>query len=200
MYNLGKRNLENDDLLSSGVNFYYSLYHSCLSVISSTSNKIKVENCVIEWEKREQLPRYYISLSHENTKKSISQFDEKLAYELDRLMEIREYLSYGPNVLYESGKKREISKITVYCCRFPDLRNKIRRSPSKLSKLINKCCKLLKENLSEPNFFFFMFYFFKTTDILCKNLDLGEPFISECKNILESFDRKGIKDLVAQTH
>ena len=47
MYNLGKNNLEKGDILFCGINFYYSLFHGCLSVISIISNEVPVEKCVV---------------------------------------------------------------------------------------------------------------------------------------------------------
>jgi len=195
MYNSGKRNLKNGDLTSSGVNFYYSLYHACLSVVSSTSNKIVVENCIIEQKRREQLPRYYIPLNHTDARNLIGHLDKDLTNELDKLMQIREYLSYGPNILYEPSKLSSISHIIVYDCRFPSLRHEIERMRSELPKLITRCCGLLEKNLSEGNFYYFMYYFYKMTNIICKGLNLDPIFISECQSILDPFDKTGIRDL-----
>jgi len=37
-----------------------------------------------------------------------------------------------------------------------------------------------------------MLHFSKVTDIICKNLDLEQPFITECKDILDRFDKKAL--------
>lgn len=198
MYNLGKRCLENGDVLSSGVNLYYSLYHACLSVISSTSNKIEVQKCVTKSKRECELPRYYVPLSHTAAKKLTGRFDKNLADELDKLMQMREYLSYGPNVLYGSQKEAEISEIILYDCRFPNLMDDIQRMNSDLHELIAQCCVLLKERLSEGNFWFFMFYFYKMTDIIGRNLNLDQTLISECQSILDSFDKEGIRNVACQ--
>src|SRR5271157_5415328 len=76
--NLGRANILNGDSLSAGVNSYYSLYHSCVSVISAVSKEIEVNQCIGEWEVREKLPRYYIPLTHSKTKKLIQQSDAEL--------------------------------------------------------------------------------------------------------------------------
>ena len=148
-YNLGQANIANCDPLSAGVNFYYSLYHSCVSVISSVSKEIPVDQCVAEWGKKEQLPRFYIPLTHTETKKLIGQLDSELAQELDKLMKIREYLSYGPNILYTLDEKGEFSQIRAYTCKYPNLSREISEMRSRLLSLINRCCELLEQKLGQ---------------------------------------------------
>jgi len=195
LFNLGKDNLANGDLLSSGTNFYYSLFHGCLSVISILTNEIPVEDCVIDKHQSKNIPSYYIPLRHPRIIELIRQQDVNLANELDALKKIREYLSYGPNVLVSSGKDRSINNITIYCCRFPNLDKDIRRLEKELPNQIIKCCNLIKKILSEHNFHFFKFYFYQTVVHICRQLKLPNEFIFECQDLLESFDKEGVKKL-----
>jgi hypothetical protein len=186
-YNLGKANLAHRDLLSAGVNFYYSLFHSCLSVISSTSTAISVDQCVAEFKMRYQLPRYYVPLTHKAVVRLFRQLDQELADELDRLMKIREYLSYGPNVLYdkEPGKVR----IDVYTKKFTGLRSEIRKLRHGLPEMISRCCELLRTKLDVADFSRFLLYFYMATDIICKDLHIEEDIARECFDLLSSFDK-----------
>jgi len=190
-YNLGRVNLVSRDLLSTGVNFYYSLYHSCVSVISSTSTEIPIDLCVAEWKKRAQLPRYYVPLTHSKVKNLIAKLDTGLANELNKLLKIREYLSYGPNVLYELDEKRELSRIRIYTCKFKDLSKEIGSFNTNLPNLISCCAELLRARRDEGNFFFFLFQSYMTTDIVCKDLGLKQDFIDKCWSTMDAFDEKG---------
>jgi hypothetical protein len=195
-YNLGRTNLANGDLMSTGVNFYYALYHSCLSVISSTSAKIPVNQCVAEMRMIEKLPRYYVPLSHSETKTSIAELDDDLAKDLEHLMKIRKYLSYGPNILYK-GDEKGIHLILVYTCKFKDLQKEIESFSSKLPNLISQCCELLKKKLNDTNFFYFIFESFMMIEVLCDDLNLKKNFIDECGSILNAYDEKGkIREMV----
>ena len=185
-YNLGKANLAHRDLLSAGVNFYYSLFHSCLSVISSTSNAIPVDQCVAEFKKQHQLPRYYVPLNHSAVVKLVKQLDQKLADELDRLMKIREYLSYGPNILYE--EERGKVRIDVYTKKFTGLRSEIRKLRHSLPDMICRCCELLRNRLDNVDFSRFLLYFYISTDAICKDLHIEQDLVKECFDILSSFD------------
>ena len=190
-FNLGEANIVAGDLLSTGVNFYYSLYHSCVSTISSTSTAIPIEKCVDEWKNRKQLPRFYIPLSHRKTTSLINKLDAKLGEELDNLMNIREYLSYGPNVLYKLNRKNELSKILIYTCKFANIKQEIADFSIKLPSLINRCCELTKMKLGDNNFFHTMFEFYIITDILCKDVGLRQDFVKECWSMIDTFDEKG---------
>jgi hypothetical protein len=185
-YVLGKENLANGDLLSAGVNFYYSLFHSCLSVISSTTNAIPIEKCVAEFKNENQLPKYYVPLSHKETVLHTMKQDQELANELQKLMRMREYLSYGPNVLYEEeqGKVR----IDMYTRTFKGLPKEIRQVNSRLPNLIGRCCELLKIKLNNYDFPRFLLYFYIATDMICKDLHYKGDFIERCYGIINSFD------------
>lgn len=195
LFNLGKENLVNGDILSSGTNFYYSLFHGCLSVISIFTNEVPVEACVIDESQSNKMPSYYIPLRHPRIIELIRQQDVNLANELDELKKIREYLSYGPNVLFNSGKDGSIDNITIYCCRFPNLDKDIKRLQKELPNHIIKCCNLIKEKLGKHNFHFFKFYFYQTVVHICKHLNLKNEFIFECQDLLERFDKEGVKKL-----
>jgi hypothetical protein len=184
-------NLANMDLLSAGVNFYYALYHCCSSLISSTSTEIPIDKCVAEWKMRAQLPRIYVHLQHKQAVSLTRKMDAKLADKLDELCKVREYLSYGPNILYESDAKGGLERIQVFTCKFNNLPKKIEDFSSELPALINRCCKLLKARLNKSLFSFFMFESYVVTDILCKDMRLRQDFIDECWSITDSFDKEG---------
>jgi hypothetical protein len=185
-YNLGKANLAHRDLLSAGINFYYSLFHSCLSVVSLTTTAIPVDQCVAEFKKQHELPRYYIPLKHKAAMKLVGQLDQELADELDRLMKIREYLSYGPNILYE--EERGKVRIDVYTKKFRGLRSEIRKSCHRLPDMIGRCCELLRTRLDDADFSRFLLYFYIATDIICKDLHIEQDLVRECFNSLSGFD------------
>lgn len=141
------------------------------------------------------MPPYYIPLRHPKIIELIRNQDVTLANELDALKKIREYLSYGPNVLFNSGKDGSIENITIYCCRFPNLDKDIMRLQKELPKQIVNCCGLIKGKLEKHNFYFFKFYFYQTVVHICKNLKLKNKFIFECQDLLKSFDKEGVKKL-----
>lgn len=195
LFKLGKDNLANGDLLSSGTNFYYSLFHGCLSVISVLTNEVPVDACVIDKSQTSKMPSYYIPLRHPRIIELIRQEDVNLANDLDELKRIREYLSYGPNVLFSSGKDGSIKDITIYCCRFSNLDNDIRRREKELPNKIIRCCALNKKILNDHNFYFFKFYFYQTVVHICRQLELANEFIFDCQDLLETFDNEGVKKL-----
>ncbi len=189
-YNLGVANFIANDLLSTGVNFYYSLYHSCVSTISSTSNAILIEKCVDEWKNRTHLPSLYVPLSHSETTKLINKLDVDLGKELNNLKNIREYLSYGPNVLYELDKKDGLSKVLIYTCKFQNLRHEIKDFKARCPSLILRCSELIKMKLSKSNFFFLILEFYQITKIICDDMGLKQEFVNKCWNMMEPFDER----------
>jgi len=186
MYRLGEENLKNGDLLSSGVNFYYSLFHACISVMSLKSTRINTGDFVVE--KTDQLPQKYTPLTHNDAEKIISQYDKKLGHELRELRRLREYLSYGPNVLYEW--KTRITEVIAYNCKFPGWKNDIKRAKLELPRLITNCCKLVKSTLNETDFYYFMHFFHRMIDLTCEDLNLDQIFIGKCESMLGSSSKR----------
>jgi len=172
MLHLGKRNLERNDLLSCGVNLYYSLFHACLSVLVLTFKELDIEKCVSEFDYRSRLAPYYIPMSHKNVVNAIRKFDKNLSDELDDLKEIREYLSYGPNLFIKTDQKDNISNITIFTCRISEISEKIKRYSRRLDDRILGIMRIVESTVGKDNFYFISLYFGSVVKILCRDLHL----------------------------
>ena len=146
-YANGRMNLRQNDIISSGVNFYYSAFHNCLSILALSPDGTFLEKGIIEWKDRYNAPNWYMPCSHEKLITKTKTVDEKFAKVLRELKNIREYLNYGP---YACSDHTPHWKPIIFTCEIKDIKEKLKSYDSRLSDMFHKTPELVSRYLQEP--------------------------------------------------
>lgn len=78
-YVSGRINLSQNDIISSGVNFYYSAFHNCVSIVALSPDGKLLEKGIIKWKDRFNAPKLYIPCSHEELITKTKKIDQEFA-------------------------------------------------------------------------------------------------------------------------
>jgi len=145
-YASGRINLCKNDIISSGVNFYYSVFHNCVSIVALSPRGKFLEEGVIDWKDRFNAPKWYIPCSHERLITETKIIDQEFAQILAELKDIREYLSYGP---YVCSDHTPHWKPIINTCEIKDIKQKLESYNSNLCKIFSKTPEIVNGYLQE---------------------------------------------------
>jgi len=145
-YTSGRINLHQNDIISSGVNFYYSAFHNCISIVALSPEGTFLEKGIIKWKDRFNAPNRHIPCSHDELITKTKTIDQELARVLTELKDIREYLSYGP---YVCSDHTPHWKPILFTCEIKDIRKKLESYNSRLSDIFCGTPELINDYLHE---------------------------------------------------
>ena len=145
-YANGRMNLRQNDIISSGVNFYYSAFHNCVSLVALSPDGTSLEKGIIEWKDRYKAPSWYIPCSHEELINRTKTIDRKFAEILTELKDIREYLSYGPYVCSDHTPHWQP---ILFTCEIENIKQRLESCDLRLSTVFRKTPKLVNGYLEE---------------------------------------------------
>lgn len=145
-YANGRTNLRQNDIISSGINFYYSAFHNCVSLAALSPDGTFLEKGIIDWKERFNAPKWYIPCSHEELITRTRLIDKELARVLAELKDIREYLSYGP---YVCSDHTPHWKPILFTCEIKDIKRKLESYDAHLSIMFRKTPELVNDFLEK---------------------------------------------------
>jgi len=146
-----KMNFQRRDIISCGINFYYSMFHVCVAILAVTPNGAFLEKGIIDWKDRFSAPKYYLPCSHGRLIKEIRKINSELANFLEELRELREYICYGP---YFCSENIPAWQPRIYTCEIENVKQKLEsfyfHFPfNEISELL---CDYLKEGIQKTVF------------------------------------------------
>jgi len=145
-YATGRMNLRQNDIVSSGINFYYSVFHNCVSVVSLGPYGGFLNKGIIKWKDRLSAPKKYIPCTHQELISKIEKIDQELAKILTELQEIREYLNYGPYVC--SDYKPDWQPI-LFTCEIDDPKKKLETYDAQIFNAFLKSSEIVNDYLND---------------------------------------------------
>lgn len=145
-YASGRINLHQNDIISSGVNFYYSAFHNCVSLVALSPDGTFLEKGIIEWRDRFNAPNWYIPCAHEKLITKTKRIDREFARILTELKDIREYLSYGP---YVCSNHTPNWRPILFTCEIKDIKRKLESYDLRLSNMSCETPELINGYLQE---------------------------------------------------
>lgn len=147
----GRANLTRQDVISCGINFYYSVFHICTAILAITPQGTFLEKGIIEWKGRFNAPKYYLPCTHDKLIVEMNKIDSQLAKSLVELKELREYICYGP---YLCSENTPHWRPIINTCEFPNVKQKLElfHSSFAFSRISRMISRYLKEKIQKSVF------------------------------------------------